>query len=440
MRHLNTICIVFLLALVSQHGIPEAVAEDVLCVKKLVKPNKRDRVPLGRSMVIRQDSCLRNEVAVMAGFDATSLLTKLQTVDGASSELDADTIDGIDSSDLASASVVTALSSTVTSQGTSIQTNETNISSLTSSLSSVTDDVQNLGLGPRIVRVGTADSQFTDLAAAVAYVNAQTRSDTSRWLIKVGPGTFELDSQVEIPQYVELQGSGADVTVVVSQAGIDVSSVILMGVDTTLSNVTVRNTQSTALGATAAVSIATSDTGDLADPSSITTVIRDAKIEMLSSNPDNSKGISRAGPLRVERVKIYVGNSDSANRGIEALSTNTSPMIVTDSEIYVFRGTGVANTTTGILDQTSQGISLRNIFISGFSIALQKANGTAQVVGSELTQTSGGSIVSASSSATVRLFSSVVKSTGSFSELSGGQIYCYNTAKSDGTALDADCQ
>ena len=438
MRNVGSFCIVLIATLVSLQGVPVAAAEDVLCVKKLVKPNKRNRVPLGRSMTVRQDSCLRNEVSVMTGFDATSLLTKLQTVDGASSGLDADTIDGIDSSDLASASSVTALSSTVTSQGTSIQTNETNISSLTSSLSSVSDNIESLGLGPRLVRVGTTGSQYTDLAAAISYVNSQTRSDTNRWLIKVGPGTFELDSQVEIPQYVELQGSGEDVTVVVSQAGIDVSSVIAMGVDTTLSHLTVRNTQATALGTTAGVSINESDTGDLADPTSITTVIHDVKIEMVSSNPDASKGISRAGPLRVERVKINVRNSDGSNRGIEALGTNTSPMIVTDSEIYATQGTGSA-TGVGILDQTSQGILLRNVYISGFPVALQKGNGTAQVIGSELTQTSGGSIITAASSATVRLFSSVVKSTGSFTELTAAQIYCNNTSKSDGTVLDADC-
>jgi hypothetical protein len=113
-------------------------------------------------------------------------------------------------------------------------------------------------------------------------------------------------------------------------------------------------------------------------------------------------------------------------------------MIVTDSEIYATQGTG-SGTGAGILDQTSQGILLRNVYISGFPVALQKSNGTAQVIGSELTQTSGGSIITAAASATVRLFSSVVKSTGSFNELTGAQIYCNNTSKANGTVLDADC-
>lgn len=437
--------------------IGEAPAQEVLCVKKTAALNDRQRVRLARSMTVREGECRRNEIAVLSGLDAASVLAKLRTVDGTASELDADTLDGVDSSQLATTSALNSVSDAVDAVSSSVSTLQTSVGSLTtsqanqdgqiatnsSSVSTLNGAVEDLGMGPRFVRVGTSNSQYTDLATAIAFVESQVRTASNRWLIKVGPGTFELDARTDIPEYVELQGSGIDTTVVASQAGVDVSSVLRMGTNTTLSQMTVRHSQVDNLGITSVVSIASGATGDVNDPTTITTLIRDVKIEFLSDNPSISNGISRSGPLRAERIKVYVANSSSANRGITSLDAGSSDLLLVDSEILVDGGDG-GGTPTAILDQSTGDIKLRNVrlitgVISG-GVGLQKAFGTAQVIASDISSPDGANnLVVSVGTAQVSVLSSTISASGGFLGITGGTVACHNTVRYDGTALDSAC-
>lgn len=389
-----------------------ANAEDVLCVRKIAKVRNQKRVQVARTMTVRTGACNRNEVAVLTGLDAESLLAKLKTVDGASSGLDADTIDGVQASELATAS--------------SVSTN-------TSSIQTIEGAVEDLGMGPRLVRVGTANSQYTDLAEAISFVNSQTRSATNRWLIKVGPGTFELDSNTTIPQYVELQGSGIDSTIVTSQNGIDIDALLTMGVDTVVSQMTVRHTQTENLGATSVIRISTSATGDLANSSSVTTVIRDAKLELTTLNSSPVYGIFRDGPLRIERTTLRV-DSDAIGYGISTFSNISPPLFVSDSEIAVENnGTGAA-----IRDTSTQGIKLSNVRLTASLRILEMVDGAAQIFNAELLQGSAGNLIS-SIDASVSLFSSIIPNSATFSQSGTGTNSCYATFRADGTALDSSC-
>ncbi len=103
-----------------------------------------------------------------------------------------------------------------------------------------------LGLSEDLIYAGTEIRVLQpgpDLLAIVAGI-ADAGPDR-RYLVHLGPGVYDLSARLEMKPYVDLRGSGENVTSLRADAGGDVfseSGVVLMAFNSTLSDLTVENT------------------------------------------------------------------------------------------------------------------------------------------------------------------------------------------------------
>lgn len=209
-------------------------AQEVVCMKKTLKV-RNGKVSFGRAFSTRNGSCLKREFQVTDRETAATILEKLKTVDGSGSILDADLLDGIDASSFATAQGLTTVenrvsstesditeleglvsdnSSSISGHTTSITNNASAISTLNTDLGNAEQAISNLKAGANRVRVGKTDAQYTSLEDAVAFVNTQSRSSSSPWLIEVGPGTYSPTSRITVPTYTTIRGAGKLLTIV----------------------------------------------------------------------------------------------------------------------------------------------------------------------------------------------------------------------------------
>ena len=70
-----------------------------------------------------------------------------------------------------------------------------------------------LGLSKEIT-VGASGADFTDIQSAIDYAVTQSPSDTNRWEVKVGPGTYTITTGITCAQYVSVVGSGTHATII----------------------------------------------------------------------------------------------------------------------------------------------------------------------------------------------------------------------------------
>lgn len=225
-----------------------AISQEVVCMKKALKV-KNGKVLFKKAFATRSGACLKKEVQITDQESAASILEKLKTVDGAGSTLDADLLDGIDSTGFAKTGELTATNERVTKtesdiveQGglisdnttaisghttsinnntsaisghtTSITNNASAISTLNTDLGTAEQAIENLQPGINIVRVGKTNAQYTSLEDAVTFVNSQVRSSSSPWLIEISPGTFNLTTKITVPTFTNIEGAGKFSTII----------------------------------------------------------------------------------------------------------------------------------------------------------------------------------------------------------------------------------
>ena len=68
----------------------------------------------------------------------------------------------------------------------------------------------------REVTVAVKGGNFTTILDAVTYVTAQSPTDATPWMIKVGPGSYTESNPLVIPKYVHLQGAGFATTHIIA--------------------------------------------------------------------------------------------------------------------------------------------------------------------------------------------------------------------------------
>lgn len=413
MRTLTGIFLVALLSSFLSAGLVQA--DPVLCLKNKVPAS--GVVNLKKAITTRSNTCLKRETRIDTLLSSASILSSLLDVDGAGSALDADTLDGSHAASFASAA--------------DLDSAEANISSLSSSLASTDESVEDLGLGPNLVRVGTADAQYTDLAEAVSYVASQSRGISNRWVIQLGPGQYDLDATLTVPSYTELRGSGKRSTIINGQNGIDVEYLVGLSDYTALSDLTVRHSQNASLGTTGVLKSLTTVDADPDNPASFAVTISNCHIEMTSANPSASYGLLLfQSDTRVERSDFLITGSSSANYGIYNQGGN-GDFLMTDSHIYTEGSSSYA-----VLDMQEGKFRVFNSTLTGSNYALNKSYGEAEVRGSRLKATNCARAVNFN---TVTLIGTTLECTTHIVESTGGDVRCVHSNDESGQELDSDC-
>lgn len=142
---------------------------------------------------------------------------------GSGSGLDADLLDGQDSSSFAQ---------------------QSDLSNLGAALNDLSDDVAILSTPPaNVVRVAKSGGDYTSLADALSDITDS--SDSNPYFVQIGPGIFSETNLSAIPEFVHVRGSGPSVTVIESSRTGSTQSnsaaTIEMMNNSRLSNLTVRN-------------------------------------------------------------------------------------------------------------------------------------------------------------------------------------------------------
>jgi len=428
----------------------QTFAQSVTCIRKVAPVNKAGRVQLGKIINVRQGQCNGNEVQVSNELSASDLLALVNSVSGSGSGLNADLLDGLDSSHFADATSLQSVASiannnqqNISQLQSSVGTNTTNIANLSGNLTNVTGDVSalqgsltnantnitnnqnsisdldtglnnlsgnvstlgtsvtNLGLGPRIVRVALSGAQFSSLASAVAFAQTQTPTANSPIQILVGPGQYSVNANLTIPAHVEVKGSGKHLTsIILSSSTVSIT----MGSHTRLSNLSVKGLfGGTAVG----VGSVSPVSGNGFDPTSYAVSLRDVWIEV-DGNPmgGQNRGIldSDNTGIMLERSEITVKGGSTLNYCIGQFGTPTSDILLKESYCYT-EGTGEP---IGIQWASSGRLSILNsTFETVSGTALQVAGaGTISVYGSTIN--SGIVGINALGTTTTRIRNSVI--------------------------------
>lgn len=173
---------------------------------------------------------------------------------------------------------------------------------------------------------GTPAANGSNLLTALAGAGPST-------LIKLGPGTFDLSGQqVVMKDLVDIEGSGRDLTFIVSDTSISLSPDVVLapgGIEAELRELTVRNTA--VAGTARGVRILTSEL-----------LLTEVSVEVQQA--DTSIGITNSGSSpRVDRVLVRAAGADQAI----AFNLGSGGPVVTNSLGFVF-SPGSSNTGISI--------------------------------------------------------------------------------------------
>lgn len=253
---------------------------------------------------------LNREIRSVTGACPTGFVKVLDATknqDGAGSGLDADLLDGISSEQFAAVSELTSLSGTVNSLNTSVST-------LTDTVTEVSSTVN----AANIVTVASSGGNFSSLSAALASITDS--SSTNRYVVRVGPGTFTVDSTLNIPSGVHIQGSGKYSTTLSGDVGTSTASsaanaLILVSDGAQLSDLTVENTSSADNSyGVAAVGISETDT---TTPALFDTRLTDIRVRLTAATSGRHYGVYvQAADIAISGIEIYVTGATLQNQGV----------------------------------------------------------------------------------------------------------------------------
>ena len=361
---------------------------------------------------------------------AASLASQAATI--ATNSADIDTLQSTTATQTANIATLQGTTATQTSNISTLQTDlgtaNGSISTLSTTTSQIISDVEDLGVGPRVVRVGTADARFTSIHDAITYVDSQIRNSATRWIIQVGPGVFTLTSAITIPTYTTLNGSGRDSTTIVLTNN-DAYSAIITADYTTISNITIQRVQTTNYGQTVIIEAVSTVDADIEDPSAFPVVIEDARLELTSANPSSSTGINYdQSDILVNRTQIKISGASTTNRGLAAISGDGN-LLLLNSEVYV-----AGNQSEGVTDQSTEDLKIRNCYIYGHETGVRKVYGPARILSSEIVGRISSGLL-AYGNAIMYVHNSVIDASTNRTEGTGGAITCVDTSDETGAAV-----
>jgi hypothetical protein len=265
-------------------------------------------------------------------------------------------------------------------------------------------------------------------ALQVALVNITTNSATNPWLIMVEPGIYDLGSaSLAMKDYVDIQGSGQDVTTITSTQSRGSSNLgvinVASGVHAELSNLTVKNTSSDAIG--------------IANSSNTFSAFRTTVL--IPGGAVSSFGILSSGSATYNLINIQISSSNNSS---EAIYLGSGNPLVKDVTVNVQNTSAVVfSLGIGVVGGAAT-IEGANVTVGGAQInyGLETSTGAAAtVLDSRFTATGGtdayGIYLSGASAAFTNVTATAVTASGT--SLADGFYNAGSTATVNNSTLTA---
>jgi hypothetical protein len=215
-----------------------------------------------------------------------------------------------------------------------------------------------------VVSVAKTGGQFTSVSAALASIN--DNGPAHRYLVKVAPGTYTETGSVAMKNYVDIEGSGQNVTTITCACGSDTtvsnggSNAVLRvtgpGVHVGIRDLTITNTNGNFLYSTGIVTVST-DPGDVTlDALTITATSGSVAVGILnhSSSPTmtnvtaTAKGaLTNYGIWNVTNSNPTIANATAAASQGANTSPTTNYGVYNESSSSTMTMTDVTATATG---------------------------------------------------------------------------------------------
>jgi hypothetical protein len=222
----------------------------------------------------------------------------------------------------------------------------------------------------------SSGTELLAMVAAIPSTGSEAPSASNPWLVKVGPGTFNLGSGwLTLPAYTALEGAGEDITVITASGNADSHATVTMGDRGRLSRLTVVSTGGNDYEV--AVHIPAGASSIVIEHASVTAsnqsnpggsaygvmaaayasfrlenchVVAEGAYIILGVSADSSSSV-----IRLDSVDVHVSGSNSSSTGYGLIGYATS-LSITSSRFEVLDGSG----STGILATGGGSLELRD--------------------------------------------------------------------------------
>jgi hypothetical protein len=263
----------------------------------------------------------------------------------------------------------------------------------------------------------SSGTELLAMVAAIPSTGAEAPSSTNPWLVRLGPGLFDLGTgSLTLPANTALEGAGQDITVITATGYADLEhGTVTMGDHGRLSRLTINNSGGDSYETAVYL------------PSLATRVAFD-HVTLTASNPSNASGESYGlcaihytpfsmvdcevtahgantnfgiyafndvGESRLDRVRVSVYGSNSPAGASQGFIGTGAPLVVTGSGFYVQDG----SYTTGI-NMLSGTLNLLNSEVHTYapsSVAVSISSGVSAIMVGDLISSPSVSIVATAS-------------------------------------------
>ncbi|MDO9041276.1 MAG: hypothetical protein Q7U64_02890 [Desulfocapsaceae bacterium] len=243
-----------------------------------------------------------------------------------------------------------------------------------------------------VVTVAKGNGKFTNPVAAVNSIT--DASATNPYLVLIAPGTYTLTTTLVMKPYVDISGSGENITkltgAISSSASLDETSAIVKGANhTTLSNLSINNTgghtysigiYTTGLDFSAqmqqVLATATGGTVNFGIYNSSSSPIMTGVNVIAEGTGDGNVGVqnyNHSSPIMTE-VNIVVSGGADVNHGVE--NNNNSSPTMTGVNTIVSGGT----TNYGVLNFMSSSPTIRRSSIAGATDGLSNISSSTATI------------------------------------------------------------
>jgi hypothetical protein len=421
----------------------DARADNYLCAKSVALKN--GKVSVAKGLKQRTSACQRRETQIML-VSPQSTLDLVKSADGSGSGLDADTLDGIESSALATTAALDSVNSSVSALDTRLDTAESSIVTNSNSIATTQSDLAILDAqvspGSNIIYVGSG-AAYATLADAITYVGGQARSADSRWTIALSPGVHTVSSSTTLPTFTSIVGHGTLDSIIrgnISHSSAASAAVINLSTSSGLYHLTVENSSATVGTNATGVAVSALSTTDEDDLGSFQNVLDDVRVSVMGNAGTVHVGIYLSSAnLLLKDASIRVGNADTANYGIFALGGSLRFALI-DSNIIArdtAANTCVSNSCAAIFRQTSSRADITRSDLYGYTASLLANTGTTYVKDSYMRGNTTSIILSGTSA--LSMYNTTVSGTSAVSDSTSGTILCVASSMLTGTVLSSIC-
>lgn len=377
-------------------------AQTIICAKKKAKlPSTGNKMKFATNFRSATGSCPSGFNPIFTDKTNAEVLAAVSEVDGPDSGLNADLLDGLSSASFASAQDLADLEES---------TNVTNI-----------------------VTVGTSSGDFTSVADAVSSLS--NPSPSNPYLVKVGPGSFTISSQLTVPSGVTIEGSGMDTTILtgaIVNADVTDAAIIVLTDGAKLKNLTVTNTGVSGSGEFAtAITASEIDAPNQESPTTYSTVIDGVKVQVTVIGGRAHYGIELVNAdVLIRNSQVYIINGGVVNAGIYVNGSSSQTVWVENTSV-------LAQDTSSLPVYNSNAagaIRVSGATIYGDSYGIFTSNSGEIYVTNSTISSAGTGIFSNGAGSASRVNNSQIDAGTNAGTSSGGSVTCTYVAELNGGA------